>query len=179
LGVRAGSPEAVISLAKQRMQQNKSTKSWYVLAKAGILRIDVVLGQSERSHELLESICGPLSDQESTHPLANESTANMLDVILPQLETFQKNVNDVPTFRHIEHQLEHHENGGGYGHVINIEFRCIPSRRLYIIPCTCVFAFAILCWQRACWIQFCIFQSLSRGGRGWYDEARIEGVERV
>jgi hypothetical protein len=79
----------------------------------------------------------------------------------------------------LKHQLEHHEYGGGYGHVIDIELGCVPSRRVDILPSIFALAFFMLYGQWARWIEFCISQSFLRGCGGWYNEAGVKGVEGV
>jgi hypothetical protein len=74
---------------------------------------------------------------------------------------------EIPTFRHLEHQLEHSEDRGGDRHVVDIELQSVPSRRLEIMCSAWVAAFSVL------------LQSLLGGCSGWHHEARVEGVERV
>jgi hypothetical protein len=74
---------------------------------------------------------------------------------------------EIPTFRHLEHQLEHGKDGGGDGHIIDIELQGVPSRRLEIMCGAGVAAFCVL------------LQGLFGGCSGWHHEARVEGVEGV
>ena len=81
--------------------------------------------------------------------------------------------------RRCPRQINHHEDGERYGHVVDIELGRVPSWWLDIVPYFSTLAFAIFCRQGTSWVELCIFQSLLRGGGSWYDEAGIESVEGV
>jgi hypothetical protein len=161
------------------MKQHNYEKIRYILAETSILGIGIILrGQPESKSKGFINI--PLCAQVSSHQTDDVQTLGSSD------ETLYANQHGsairyvlVRTFGHIEHRLEHEEHAAYYGHVVKVELWRVPSWWWYIVSPVPALPSAVLNWYWSYGIEFGIFERLLRGCRRRYDEACIEGVERI